>query len=145
MKIEDAAIKILENINKKGDEFSEKRELLKIRIGKNKIDEVLNYLSHKGLIVYSDSNTKMRISPATGRDFIASYKSERMQRKYNGILAITGAIIALTAIYEFFMSFDSLRNNGIIKVVFIVLIFACFASIVPFVLDYWKREVFGYD
>jgi len=143
MEIEDAGVKILNELNKNGDEFTKKGELEKIKIGKNKFGEVLNYLSHKRLVIVDEHNTKWRISPAEGKDFLRAYKSETAQQKFNGILAITGAILALTAIYNFFMTFDSLKGNGAINVIFIILIFICFASIVPFVLDYWKKEVFG--
>lgn len=143
MKIEDAGVKILNELNKNGDEFTKRSELEKIRIGKNKFGEVINYLSHKRLVIVNENNTKWRISPAEGRDFLRSYKAETAQQKFNGILAITGAIIGLTAIYNFFMTFDTLKGNGAINVIFIILIFLCFISIVPFVLDYWKKEVFG--
>jgi hypothetical protein len=145
MKLEQATIKILERISRNGDEFVKKEELVGIRIGRNKIEEVLNYLSHKNLIIYRNDAKEIRINPALGRDFINDYKKNSAQKKFNGIIAITGSIVALTAIYEFFMSFESLQNNGIIKATFIILIFLCFASIVPFVIDYWKNEVLGYE
>lgn len=143
MKFEQASIKILEELDKKGDQFTKKEDLEKIKIGKNKFGEVLNYLSHKGTVIGDDHGAKWRISPAQGRDYLSTYKSQRAQEKFNGILAITGAILALTAIYDFLMSFDSLENNKVIKSVFIILIFLCFASIIPFIINYWKKEVLG--
>ena len=145
MKLEYAAVIILEKIAKKGDEFTKKEDLKRVKIGKNKLEDILNYLSHKNLIHYRNAATEIKMNPSQGRDFISSYKKETSQKKFNGIIAITGAIIALTAIYEFFMSFNSLQENGIIKTIFIVLIFLCFASIVPFIVNYWKNEVLGYE
>lgn len=142
MKFEQATIKILEKLYEKGDIFTKKEELDKVVIGKNKIGEILGYLNHKKLVVGDKQGAEWRIN-ADGIEFLNNSKRENSQREFNKMVAFTGSILALIGIYNFFMSFDSLQGNGIIKGVFIVLLFMCFTPLVIFVINFWIKEVFG--
>jgi len=148
MKMEKAVIKILEELDKSGDEFTKKDKLKKINIGKNKFEEVLNYLSHKRLIIYGNAGpSELRISPAEGRDYLLAYKKEKSQHEFNKMVAFTGAIIALIGIYTFIkdnFSFENYQLNFvIIKIVFLFLLFLCIGPLARFVIEYWEKEVFG--
>src|SRR3989344_7037583 len=146
MKMEKAIIKILEELDKNGDEFTTKEDLEKLNIGKNKFGEVFNYLSHKRLVIGDNHGAKWRISPAEGRDYLLSYKKEKSQHEFNKMVAFTGAIIALIGIYSFikdnFSFEDYAINLVIIKIVFLFLLFLCIGPLARFVIEYWEKEVF---
>lgn len=147
MKMEKAVIKILKELDKSGDQFTNKEELEKINISKNKLEEVFNYLIHKRLVIGDNHGAKWRISPAEGRDYLLAYKKEKSQHEFNKMVALTGAIIALIGIYTFikdnFSSENYHVNFVIIKIVFLFLLFLCIGPIARFVVDHWKNEAFN--
>jgi len=146
MKMEKAVIKILEELDKSEDEFTKKDKLKKIKIGKNKLEEVLNYLSHKRLITYGNAGpSELRISPAEGRDYLLSYRKEKSQHEFNKMVAFTGSIVALIGIYNFIkedFGYSQL-NFFYIKILFLLSVLACTAPLVKFIVNYWEDEVLG--
>lgn len=146
MKMEKSVIKILEELDKKGDEFTDKEELQKINIGKNKFGEVFNYLSHKRLVIGDNHGAKWRISPAEGRDYLLAFKKEKTQHEFNKMVAFTGSIIALIGIYSFIkdnFSFENYTFNFlVIKIIFFLLLIICIAPLVKFIISSWKEEMF---
>ncbi len=145
--MEKAVIQILEYLDRKGDQFIKKEDLEKINIGKNKLGEVFNYLTHKRLVIDDGSANKWRISPAEGRDYLIAYKKDKSQQEFNKMVAFTGAIIALVAIYTFIkenISFEGYETNfTIIKIVFFILLFLCIMPLSKFIINSWKDEALG--
>ena len=74
-------------------------------------------------------------------------ESMKKQESFSRIVAFTGAILALIAIYNFIitnLSFeDHPTNLLIIKLVFLFLLFICIGPLAIIVINLWKREVFG--
>jgi len=136
MKFEKAVIKILEELYKKGDQFTKKDDLEKIRIGRNKLNEVYNYLSHKRLIITEEQGEKWRISPAEGRDYLITYKSQINQEDFNRIIAFTGAILALIGIYTFIKDLGLINETNLwISYVFLIFAIISIGPILKFIID----------
>lgn len=69
------------------------------------------------------------------------------QEKFTGIVAFTGGILALTAIYSFIVKSTFLekypKNYWFITIVFLILILLCIGPLTRFIINFWKKEVFG--
>jgi len=74
-------------------------------------------------------------------------KSIKNQESFNGIIAFTGGILALVAIYGLIIKITSLENYlvsyWIINVVFLILIILCIGPLTKFIINFWKKEVLG--
>lgn len=142
MSSSDLLITILDKMYQKNSLKLNMDEIYKLG-KKEKVDLNIQFLSEKAFIRHdTDNGQGYKISPM-GISYLDKLLSEKTQYKFNGVVAVTGTVLALTSIYEFLMTFDSLKTNSIIKTIFIGLIFLCFASIIPFLINYWKSEVLG--
>ena len=74
-------------------------------------------------------------------------KITKKQEEYNRIIAFTGGILALVAIYGLIIKIIPLQNYPtsywIINVVFLILIILCIGPLTKFIINFWKKEVFG--
>lgn len=72
--------------------------------------------------------------------------SIKRQEKFSSIVAFTGSIIALVAIYNFIvgnLSFENHPSNLLtIKLIFLFLLLICIGPLVKIVIDFWKKEIF---
>ena len=143
MKFNDATQKILEELFKQDNLRMHISKIEKLG-PKKEIDFALKFLEETDFIkLYREEGPGYELRPL-GMVYLDKQKDDTIQQRFNGIIAITAALVALTTIYSFFVSFGlSSDQIGPINVIFIVLVLLCFASIIPFVIDYWKTETFG--
>lgn len=77
----------------------------------------------------------------------AQTKSIKIQENFNRIIAFTGAIIALTTIYAFLIQSINLKyysqTYGSITLIFLALVIICLIPLIGFIINFWKKEVFG--
>ena len=73
-------------------------------------------------------------------------KSIANQESFNRVVAFTGGILALTAIYTFIVQSINLekypQTYWPITVIFLILILLCFVSLSKFIITFWKEEFF---
>ncbi len=134
MKFERAVINILEELFKKGDKFTQKEDLRKVRLGKNKIDEVLNFLNHKKLVVGDKQGTEWRINP-DGIEYMNNYKAQQRQEDFNRIVAVTAAILALIGVYDFLVKLNLIKSFNWITTIFVVFAIGALGIIVSFLIN----------
>ncbi|MFH1522048.1 MAG: hypothetical protein ABIF18_03745 [archaeon] len=74
-------------------------------------------------------------------------KSISRQENFNKIIAFTGSILALVAIYSFIIGIvnpeTNLNGYWIINIVFSLLVLLCLGPLVKFVIDFWTDAIFG--
>jgi len=74
-------------------------------------------------------------------------ESIKTQENFNRIVAFTGGIVALTAIYAFIVQSVNLekypQTYWIITPIFLLLVIICLGPLIKFIIDFWKKEVFG--
>ena len=134
MNFERATIKILEELFKKGDRFTKKEDLAKIRIGKNRFEEIINFLNHKNLVVGDKQGAEWRINP-DGIGYLNTYKSQQRQEEFNRIVAVTAAILALIGIYDFLAKLELIKSFNWITAIFVVLTLGALGIIVSFLIN----------
>lgn len=89
----------------------------------------------------------LKIQKAQSENFKIQTESIKNQENFNKIIAFTGAIIALTTIYAFIVQSINLENYPQtywpITIIFLTLILICLGPLVSFIINFWKKEVFG--
>lgn len=74
-------------------------------------------------------------------------ESMKNQESFNRIVAFTGGILALTTIYSFLVQSINLekypQTYWPITIIFLILIILCLGPLTKFIINFWKREVFG--
>ena len=120
-------------------------------IQKNKVsgEEAVNmtlYLKNKGLVNYESLDIPMKISLTDkGMEYVISELKQERQEEFNKIVAFTGAILALVAIYDFIIkNFDFTNyqiNLVVLKVVFLLILISCIAPLAAVIFNYWEEIV----
>ncbi len=81
-----------------------------------------------------------------GLGYLEEKQEGEKQEKFNKIVAFTGAIVALTAIYSFIVKSINLENYPqtywIVTPIFLILVLICLGLLVSFIINFWKKEVF---
>jgi antibiotic biosynthesis monooxygenase (ABM) superfamily enzyme len=89
----------------------------------------------------------LKIQKSQSENFKIQTESVKNQENINRVIAFTGSIIALVAIYNFIipnLSFENYPTNLlIIKLVFLLLLFLCIGPLAKVIFNFWKKEVFG--
>ena len=125
----------------------------KFKISKDFVKENLEFLFDMGLIRKFPGETykKDRIFQweltDKGLEYLEKKQENEKQEQFNKIVAFTGAIVALTAIYSFIVKSLNLENYPqtywIITPIFLILVLICLGPLVSFIINFWKKEVFG--
>ncbi len=135
MNFERAVIKILEKLHK---DFEEKgipeEDLKKIRIGKIPLNKIIGYSSHHNLIIKLSNGKGYLISPM-GIDYLNNYKNQFKQEEFNRIVAFTGAILTLVAIYDFLAKLGLIKSFNFITAIFVVILIGALAPIIAFIIN----------
>ena len=135
MKFEKGITRILEKLHENGDKFTKKEDLEKVKISNNKLDELINYLSHKKLVIVDGTSREWRISP-DGREYLINYKTQKRQEEFNKIVALTGAILAIIGTYTFIKDLGLItEERGWITTIFFALTLVCLAPIIGFIVN----------
>jgi hypothetical protein len=136
MKIEEAAIKILKEFNKR--EWIKDSDLRMVLIGKNDFGVVISFLENNKLVNKRRQKYSRDISNA--KIFIENYHKEKSKDEITKIVAFAGSIIALTGVYNFFC-ISKLWSDYIIQInyIFFFLVFSCFAPFIIYVFKFYKN------
>jgi len=74
-------------------------------------------------------------------------ESIKRQEKFSSVVAFTGAVIAIVAIYNFIISNLPFENYPtsllIIKIIFLFLLILSLTPLTKIIINFWKKEVFG--
>jgi hypothetical protein len=140
MNFEDAVIKVLGKLEYQS---LSRDQLKKIKIGKRNLERVLGYLEDRNHnLVYPPREHPDRhyaINP-DGIDYLSTKRKEKRQEEFNRIVAFTGAILALIAIYTFINDLGLINDtNFCIEYIFLTFAVIAVGPIVAFIIDsYWK-------
>lgn len=122
-------------------------------VSKEFVKENLEFLFDMGLIrkfpgpSYKEDRTFQWEITDKGLEYLERKQEGEKQEEFNKIVAFTGAIVALTAIYSFIVKSINLENYPqtywIITPIFLILVLICLGPLVSFIINFWKKEVFG--
>jgi len=133
MNFEDAVIKVLGKLEYG---MTSRDKLKKIKFGrKNKFDRIMGYLESQKLVYpRSYENHDYAMSPE-GVNFLNTKRKEKLQQESNRIIALTGSVVALVMIYNFFTQTNLVKNFNYISIIFLILLIGSFGLIITFIIN----------
>ena len=132
------ALRIMKSVYYMEDPKKITKEHKKNKVSGDEFVDVLLYLKNKGLVGYKNLEIPLEISLTDkGMEYVVSELKQERQEEFNRVIALTGAIVALTAAYSF-ISQNALDNKyfWIISLLFLFLIVFCLIPIINFI---WKE------
>ncbi len=124
----------------------------KLSISGKELKNNIEFLIELGLIhrevINEDGNRIYNwVITDKGFDYLEKKSGERKQGEFNKMVAFTGGIIALTAIYSFLVESVNLKSYPgsywSITLIFLILVLFCIGPLVTFIFNFWIKEVFG--
>src|SRR3989344_6381888 len=125
MKFEKTTLKILKKLYEADSLMLGVEELNKIG-SKQEVETVLTFLSERQLVRWDNEVRMYKLIPE-GIAYLNKQVSDKNQQEFNKIVAFTGAILALTAIYNFIKEdfMYHFVNTLILKLIFLSLVVIC--------------------
>ena len=132
------AFRILKSVYYMEDPKKITKEHKKNNVTGEEFVKVLLYLKNKGLVSYKDLDIPLEISLTDrGMEYVVSELRLERQEEFNRVIALTGAIVALTAAYTF------ISQNALDKkyfwIVSLLFLFLIVFSLLPIINFIWRE------
>jgi len=118
-----------------------REEFKKLRLTNEEFNKIIEYCKDRNLIKVKrkdTSSSKYRIK-TRGIEFLINQRNLEAQREFSKIVALTGSILALIGIYNFFVALNLIKSFNFITLIFLISIFLAIGPIV----SYLFRIYFG--
>lgn len=109
---------------------------IKKRMSSQEFAEVIIFLKKKELINIKDDKIPLEINLTDkGVEFVVNELDRKNQNEFNRIVAFTGAILALIAIYDFLFKLNLIKDFNWITAIFVVILIGALAPIISFIIN----------
>lgn len=100
----------------------------------------ITYKNEKSQDVSSQNIGHIHLTDS-GVEYLTSYRDRKAQKEFNRMIAFTGAIIALIAIYDFLSKLGLIKSFNFITVIFVIIFIGALAPIIAFIINsYFGRN-----